>query len=116
MFRSGTKKDEKSTFWGKRFFSTHSLQIARKSCSQCSHYKCSKIRGHSRPPIESQTMSKFYCMIFQYNFIVVLMSTLQVKLGVSESLRSHYILGPCQNLRKNKCSDSLTTSKIWRSE
>ena len=28
--RSGTKKDEKGTFWEKRFFPIHSLQIARK--------------------------------------------------------------------------------------
>ena len=35
---------------------------------------------------------------------------------VSESQSSHCILGPCQNLRKIKCSDLLTTSKIWCSE
>ena len=32
------KRTKKALLWGNAFFSTHSLQIARKSCSQCSHY------------------------------------------------------------------------------
>ena len=58
--RSGTLKNEKITFRGGDVFFTHSLQIARKPCIQCSHYKDTKIRGHSwRRPLESRLCQSF---------------------------------------------------------